>query len=233
MKRGIKPGGFSTPIAPLENDQMRYKDEKLDALEGGVKSDLLDKRLRLNISAYHYWYKDYQAVQFAGTGTYTTNADARVSGVDAEIVWAPLWSTEFGVNGGYLDGVAKNISLSTPSGVLTRDRQLPNAPKVSLNAYGRYRFNLAGGELSLRVDSILRSKTYFEIQNSPALSQGEYGVVDLSAGWQRGDWSVSATASNVLDRHYYAFLQDGSDFGLLQGTQGRPRWLSVQVTKRW
>lgn len=107
FKRGIKPGGFSTPDTFLPPAQMKFKEEKLDALEGGIKSDWLNQSLRLNASIYHYWYNDYQAVQYALI-TYTGNATARVSGMDAEIVWAPVRSFEAGVSGGYVHAVAEH-----------------------------------------------------------------------------------------------------------------------------
>lgn len=232
LKRGIKPGGFSTPTTAVGVDRMKYNEEKLDALEGGLKSDWLNNSLRVNASVYHYWYKDYQAVQYS-LQTYTGNATARVSGIDAEVIWAPTHSIELGVSGGYVDAIAENIPLVTPDGVLYRDRQLPNAPKVSLNPYIQYQTNLAGGAFSARFDEVYRSKTYYEIQNHPALTQRNYHIEDLSLGWTKDDWSVTATASNLFNTKYLAFMQDAASLGFIAGTPGKPRWFTLQLTRNW
>lgn len=232
LKRGIKPGGFSTPDTFLPPDQMKFKEEKLDALEGGVKSDWFNQTLRVNASVYHYWYNDYQAVQYS-LNTYTGNATARVSGIDAEVVWTPTYSTEVGLSGGYVNAVAKHIPYKAGGVYLFRDRWFPNAPKVPLNAYIRYHTDLAGGDLSFRLDEIYRSKTFYEIQNKTALTQDAYHIEDLAVGWKKDDWSISATASNLFGTKYMAYGQDASDFGFIAATLGRPRMFTLQLTRNW
>lgn len=232
LKRGIKPGGFSTPDTFLPPAQMHFNEEKLDALEGGVKSDLFNRTLRLNASVYHYWYNDYQAVQYALI-TYTGNATARVSGVDAEVVWAPTRAFEVGVSGGYVDAIAEHIPYRSGGTTLFRDRQFPNAPKVTINGYLRYQTDFAGGDLSFRLDEIYRSTTYYEIQNKTALTQGSYALTDLTVGWKKDDWSISASATNLFNRKYLAYGQDASDFGFIAGSLGRPRMLMLQITRKW
>jgi len=229
LKRGIKPGGFSTPLSGIPATDFKFNEEKLDALEGGIKSDWLGGKLRVNASAFHYWYNGYQAVQFRNTRVVTGNTDARVSGVDLEVIFAPVRAFELGVSGGYVDAVAENIPLRG----VERDRRMPNAPKLSLNAYLQYKTDVLGGDLSLRVDEIYRSKTFFEIQNSPALAQDGYHIEDVSATWKNDDWSVTAMVSNVFARKYVAFVQDLTDFGFIQITPARPRTFSLRVTKSW
>ena len=233
LRRGIKPGGFNTPLAPLRPQDMKFSAEKLDSLEAGVKTDLADRRVRLNLAVYHYWYNDYQAVQFKGVGTFTTNADARVTGADFELQWVPsdLWS--FGVSGDVLDATAKDIALRGASGVSVRDRQLPNAPRVSVNGFVQFTTPVYGGKLRLRADGIFRAKTYFELQNHPADAQQHYATLDLGASWTRGPFELGATLTNALNKKYYAYIQDVSDFTFLAANPGRRRWGSAHLTYRW
>lgn len=234
LKRGIKPGGFSTPLSGIPLNTFKFNEEKLDALEGGIKSDWLDNRLRVNLSAFHYWYNGYQAVQYKSNLTYTTNANARVSGMDAEVVFVPNRALEFGVSGGYVDAVALDIPKRDAAGVVNiRNRRMPNAPKVSINAYAVIKADVGGGRASLRLDEIYRSRTYFEIQNSPALTQAAYHTEDVTAGWTKEDWSVSATVANLFNRKYLAYVQDDTDSGFIIATPARPRWVSVRMTRRW
>lgn len=233
LKRGVKPGGFSTPLSGIPTSDFKFNEEKLDALEAGIKSDLLDGKLRVNASAFHYWYNDYQAVQYEATRTFTGNTDARVTGVDLEIIFAPTRDFEFGLSGGYIDAVAKDIPLFAPGGLVVRDRRMPNAPKLSVNAYMQYRTDLAGGELTLRAEEIYRSKTFYEIQNAPALAQDAYHTEDISANWRMGDWTISGVVSNLFNEKYRAYVQDNTDFGFVIETPAKPRMFSMRVTKRW
>lgn len=233
LKRGVKPGGFSTPLSGIPAGDFKFDEEKLDALEGGIKSDLMDGKLRINASVFHYWYNDYQAVQYEATRTFTGNADARVTGVDIETIFAPTRAIEFGLSGGYVDAVAKDIPLFAPGGLVVRDRRMPNAPKLSVNAYLQYQTDLAGGELTLRAEEIYRSKTYYEIQNAPALAQDAYHTEDVSVNWSTDGWSVSGIVSNLFNEKYRAYVQDNTDFGFVIETPAKPRMFSIRVTKRW
>jgi outer membrane receptor protein involved in Fe transport len=132
-----------------------------------------------------------------------------------------------------VDAVAEHIPLVLSSGVLYRDRWMPNAPKVPLNAYIRYHTDLAGGDLSFRIDEIYRSKTFYELQDNPADSQGAYHLEDLTVGWKKDDWLISATASNLFETKYMAYAQDVAGLGYIAATLGRPRTLMLQVTRNW
>jgi iron complex outermembrane receptor protein len=57
--RGYKPSGVNTnqgmTVVPQD-----YKKETVTALEFGTKNEFFDRKVRLNISGYYYWYNDYQ-----------------------------------------------------------------------------------------------------------------------------------------------------------------------------
>jgi iron complex outermembrane receptor protein len=234
FKRGIKPGGFNTPIGSLPLQFMPFKAEKLDALEGGVKADLLNRRLRFNLSGFHYWYHDYQAIQFnAPIGTFTTNAEADVTGVDWDIRGLVGAHFELGTSGTFLHGRAHDITRLTPSGVVSRDRDLPNAPRLTINGYSEFRHPLGEGEGTLRLDATYRSKTYFSIQNDPGPSQKGYVVVDGSASWRKDNLNFSLSVTNLLNRKYQSYVVDAAGFGFLLGTPGRPREIKASVGYSW
>ena len=93
--RGFKSGGFN--LSSFTNPA--FKPETLTAYEAGVKSTLLDRRLRLNGEVFHYDYQNIQVSQIAGTFNVLYNGpSARVNGVDAD---ADLKVTErFSLNAG-------------------------------------------------------------------------------------------------------------------------------------
>ena len=68
---GTKAGGFSSPAVPLTT----FRPERLKAFEAGVKFVSADRRVRANISAFHYNYNDLQTIA-------VSNADVNNIGQD-------------------------------------------------------------------------------------------------------------------------------------------------------
>lgn len=90
FNHGFKSGSFSlqSPLNPP------YEPQFIDAYEIGLKTQLLDNRLRLNLSAYHYDIDDYQvrsaATATAGSSIILNAATVKVDGVDLEFEAAPI-----------------------------------------------------------------------------------------------------------------------------------------------
>lgn len=230
-KRGIKPGGFNAPFfARPPASAIKFKEEKLDAFEVGVKSQLMDRRLRLNLSAFYYDYKDYQATQFSVLGTFTGNADARIYGLDVDATAKLARHVELGVNAAFLDAKAK-VNLAPPRGLTEID--MPQAPKVAATAYLQAGIDAFGGELSARGDIKYQSRVYFDIRDEPGLSQNGYAVGDLRADWSNGRYSVGAFVKNVTDAHYAVYIGDGAYAGYGDVTPGKPRWWGIQAGYKW
>ncbi|RRN63503.1 TonB-dependent receptor [Caulobacter sp. 602-1] len=79
---GLKSGAFN--LSNLANPPVRP--EKLAADEVGLRSEFLDRRLRLNLSAWRYRYKDIQLVQSVlGRSLLLNAAAARLHGLDADV----------------------------------------------------------------------------------------------------------------------------------------------------
>lgn len=89
FNRGFKSGSYNlqTPLnAP-------YRPQYIKASEIGMKSDLLGKRLRLNLSGYHYEIDDFQVRSAAvgqGSSVVLNAATVEVNGVDLEFEAAPM-----------------------------------------------------------------------------------------------------------------------------------------------
>src|SRR5262249_44742394 len=60
VSRGVKSGGFTAynTLTPSQADP--FRPEELWAYEAGAKTDLFDRRLRLNGAVYYYDYSDEQ-----------------------------------------------------------------------------------------------------------------------------------------------------------------------------
>lgn len=88
--RGFKSGSYSLQN-PL-NDP--YEPQTIMAYEAGLKSELFDRRLRLNLAAFHYDLDDYQVRSAAtanpGSSLVLNAATVKVDGVELEFEAAPV-----------------------------------------------------------------------------------------------------------------------------------------------
>ena len=84
---------------------MAYKNEGLDAFEVGIKSDLLDRTLRLNASLFSYDYANLQIRKPVPTGGVNIEnaAQAKVKGAEVELSWVPLEALTVNANIAWLD----------------------------------------------------------------------------------------------------------------------------------
>ncbi len=230
-KRGIKPGGFNAPFfARPPASAIRFKEEKLDAFELGLKSDFADRRIRLNVAAFYYDYKNYQATQFSVLGTFTGNAKARVYGADVELVGKLSRLAEAGINATFLNATAV-VNLGPPRGIVRTD--MPQAPSMAFNAYLQAGIPLGTGDLIFRGDLKYQSRTFFDIREQPGLSQGAYAVADIRADWSNDRYSIGAFVRNVTNNKYAAYIGDGAFAGYGNVTPGKPRWWGIQAGYSW
>jgi iron complex outermembrane recepter protein len=92
--RGFKSGTFD----PADTHAIIIKPESLDAYEAGIKSEFLDKRIRLNPELYYYNYTNYQNTQFVNGLQRIYSADAKMYGMDLDLTAAV--TQDFTLNAG-------------------------------------------------------------------------------------------------------------------------------------
>jgi iron complex outermembrane receptor protein len=85
--RGFKSGGFNmATLGSLAAPTPSVQPEILDAVEGGVKSEFLDRRLQVNVSAFHYDYKNLQVTTIVnGLPVVVNAAAAKIKGLDVDL----------------------------------------------------------------------------------------------------------------------------------------------------
>lgn len=106
---GQKAGGFST-TATAQSQMTPYAPEKAKAWEAGIRSEWLERRLRLNGTAFWNDYSDLQVGAFrpisGGSGQQAFIANAafeRARGVEIQAVAVPVHSLRLTAAIGYLD----------------------------------------------------------------------------------------------------------------------------------
>src|SRR5262249_45935312 len=163
--RGVKGGGFTAPLFPITiNDlsTLEFRPEKLSSYEVGLKSELLDHKLRVNAAAYYYDYHDYQALLYTiSLEQLIVNADAKHKGAEVDLTWVPNSYWRFGLGASYVSAVVENVD-SRGTGVKA-DFTPPNAPRWSANALVRYTLPVGPGAVSLQLDGNYMTHFWFNL----------------------------------------------------------------------
>lgn len=237
--KGFKSGGFNLRYVAPRPAILSFDPETAETFEGGVKLDALDRRLRLNLAAFHTDYKDIQVTVFENLGApVTLNAgDAKIKGLEAELTLIPVDGLELNANVGYLDAkyvaIRANPALvSTPEQVIDTDTRLPNAPKWQGTISGSYTHELeSGAEIDFRGDLRFSSSVANDAQNSRYLNQDSYQVLGLSAGFRSADrsWSARVFVENVTDERYIVSGDSNFGIGFHEANFNRPREWGVTL----
>jgi iron complex outermembrane receptor protein len=233
--RGVKGGGYNSPVFPLSppldytDDVMSYDPEQLDAFEVGFKSSLGDGLAFLNGAIYYYDYQDYQAFQIIGLDTITQNAEAESYGGELELQTSPTEGLDL------IFGVAYNDIDVDLAGFDTTSVQ---SPKWNLNGLARYQWAALDGTLAVQMDAQYRSKHYFALTLLETVEEKGYTVANASVSYTSGDerWNIMGFVHNLSDEEYLVqtFDLSGPDvFGMVEQYYGKPRWYGVSVSLNW
>ena len=123
--RGYKPTGlnFNTPGILIGDS---FKKETVNAAEIGAKNEFFDRKLRLNVAAYYYWYKNLQftgedPIPFSG-GT-ANIPKANIYGAEAEFTALPYDGVRIDGSFSYGHGKLKGNYLAIDAQTAARIRQ--------------------------------------------------------------------------------------------------------------
>lgn len=243
VSTGFRGGGFS----PRPNDQTQIKAfgaETLTTYEGGFKSSLFDRRVRLNGAVFYSRYKGIQlpALYVDSNGilaTVTQNVgSAHIEGVELEFQARPVRGLMLDANVGYLH--YKNDDLGAATGISggpTLDSVPARTPKLTASAGAQYEFVTPGGStITPRLDMVYQSKVYFDSANTPLASQNGYALLNGRLTWMPADrdWSISAFVTNLTNKLYAtSALNFVSGFGTLERSVAPPRLWGVAVRKNF
>ena len=245
IANGFKSGGFIGDITVQSILEEPYDEETLTSYELGVKSELLDSRLRLNASLFYYDYNDVILALSVPGAELPDNpgfdplinengADAEVRGFESEIWLVPAegWDIKLGLT--WLDTETKRIDTS-PYDVQERldGNELVYAPEFSGNGRVRYEAPLAGNRLLYgQVDFTTRADHWAESTNTPISRIEGYTLFNARLGF--GDagrrWSASIWVKNIADEQYSQYVNDLQGLGSILITPGYPRTYGIDLS---
>ncbi len=194
---GYRPGG---PNATYPGVPETYGSDKVTDYELGLKSDLLERALSLEVSGFWIDWRNIQ-IQRVAIGSYVDNGPSAVSrGFEASAVWRPVRGIEFYGNLAYTDAhLTKDLPTGSALGE-TGDR-LALTPRRAAAAGATYTAALFGDwNGNLGVDWRYVGERAGAFPNAgPRFQMAHYDTVDLRAGVYNDRWSFTVYAKNVGD----------------------------------
>jgi iron complex outermembrane receptor protein len=252
-QRGFRGGGFNPRPTNLQT-QASFGPEDLDAFELGFKSEMFDRRLRINADVFFMVYKNLQLnTTFdtnPGVTTIIQNAGkAHMPGVEVELLAEPVrnWTIEGSL--GYLGFKYKDLGRADPAVLIAagqagaaaespcRTCRPRRAPEWTISAGTTYKIEMGSvGSLALHGDLSYQSRVYFADNNNLRASQAPYTVFNARITWENeeGDWSASLFGTNLTDKLYSVGKLDFyNSFSTVESSWGRPREWGISVKKRF
>lgn len=236
VAHGFKSGGYngrSFDAAAFTS----FDPEKVLSYEAGVKSEWLERRLRLNGAVFYNDYSDIQmtvgVVNPNGSVTVLVDnaAKARTQGFELEMQALPVENFELSGGVGYLSTKFKELDPGVPISI---DAEFMRSPKWTLNLAAQYTVPLSNlGKLTFRGDYSYRSKFYPEATNSENIAQDGYSLVDARITFEdeSGHWRLAVFGQNLTNKDYITSGLDGSATLGFYDVQkaGRPREFGASV----
>jgi iron complex outermembrane receptor protein len=242
ISRGYKAGTFNTlPVGPTP-----ARPEVLDAYEIGLKSELFDRRLRLNGSLFWYDIKNPQVTRINVAEVIIENAkSARIKGAEIEAQAVLTSGLTLNAAAAYLHAkyrdfqdaafFAPSISPLQPYGngaAFQGDASgnyMGRAPKFTGSLGLNYEFESGIGQWDLNANYSYNDGYYWHPDNR--LRQDSYSLVNASIGLTLpGDhWKITGWARNIGDKKYYSSVDESGTAGGDPSSPAPPRTYGVTV----
>lgn len=165
---GYRSGGINQVAAiSLGATTALFEPETVDAIEVGFKSNILDNRAQVNISAFRNDYADLQFQIFGPAGPEAFNAEgATVQGVELEIVAAVTEGLTINTAASYIDS---EFDEQVISGAQIGGNQVQRTPKWTFNIGATQQWDLSKyGSLRLRGEFAYTGDIFYTALNRNA-----------------------------------------------------------------
>lgn len=193
-----------------------FEPETLESYEVGLKTSMLDRRVRLNLAAFTSDYSNIQLeINDCGNGgpfvfciAQANVGSARIKGLEAELTAEPVDGFMIDGSVSYLNFGYKTINSAT--GVDLND-VAPLTPEWKWSLGVQYEADLGnGGTLTPRIDGSYQSSVYFAAVNQPSNRISGYTVWNGRLTYRTADekWEGALEVTNLFGKVYYYNIFD-------------------------
>ncbi|TRD10955.1 TonB-dependent receptor [Erythrobacter insulae] len=213
---GYKAGGINLDVtAAVAGADPTFLSETVDAYEVGIKAQLIDDAVTLNIAGFHQEFANLQILEFTGAAFQTFNVpEAISSGVEIESVIRPDNNLTFNLgltytNARYPEDCAGSVTFAQVTELC--GNTLTNAPDIVAIAGVNYEREIGSSLLGffngqVRTESDRRTSTQasdpgsggtillpFDVQDSNTKINLRAGIGSIDETWTFEVWGVNIT----------------------------------------
>ena len=236
--KGFRAGGFNN-LAPGSNFQPGFDEESLISYETGVKTTMLNGRMRAALALFFIDYTDQQFFLFDQTGTQANInvPKSEIAGGELEITAQASDALQFDFGIGFTD--SEIVEYEDIPGVLVPaseiiGRNVPGAPVLSVNFAAQHTATLGNGmDFISRLDVEHRGKTYWTLDNLD--TQEAYNLTNLSFALEKDSWSTRLYVNNLFDEEYIEWFFAARFIGLPADIAwpSKPRQVGLEFSWRY
>lgn len=242
--RGFKGGGTNERGGSLVG--RAFKPEVVTDYEVGLKSYLLDRKVRFNLAIYQSNYTNIQRTVIvpdgqSGVTSIINNAGkARIRGVEADLLVQPVDGLSLSFSAAYTD--PKYLQYLS-NGVDLSGNSFQAVAKWSWNAAASYAIPVGENTLRPSVDYSYQSEVNFQsdsntntatVKTAQYTTQKGYGLLNgrIAFEFDQGSASVSIWGKNLTNKYYLINALDvAQSLGIVTQGIAAPRSYGVQFTK--
>jgi iron complex outermembrane receptor protein len=202
FSKGFRSGGFN-----LGYNTPGFRPETLTNFEGGLKTELFDRHLRLNAAGFYYDYTDLQVSKAdAFSNTIQNAAAAKLYGAELEVLAIPVDGLQIDASASITKSEFTEFDTFDPArpalGTLDLSgNRLPQAPKYTLSYGAQYTTQTDLGEFTLRAEGRSISNIFFDQFNRTTNGERAFTIVNAFVNWKSDDGKLygSVYVRNIGD----------------------------------
>lgn len=209
---GFKAGGVNNSSSVIANapELVAYDPDTVTTYELGLKSDLLDNHLRVNVAAYYSDWEDQQLSTAVISGSNVISAITNVGttdiyGIDLDVAWIPVDGLKLSLAYAYVDAeIQEGIdALRHFSAYGNSDLSGFEPPFIADNQYtfsASYTRPLMDTGFDFYVNgnySYADDGRYLQVQNTMDL--GESKSLNARFGFSNDNWDIAFWGKNLTD----------------------------------
>jgi iron complex outermembrane receptor protein len=243
---GYKSGGVS-PRFYFVSHILPYNEEQVTAYEAGFKTDLFDRRVRVNGAVF---LSDYTDQQVPAPGSVCPGltppapciadfnlVDSLYWGAELEVNIQPAADTIIDLSGSYIAAKYTNgtgaIEKAADATFIDHPDAPPGIPQWKFSVGAQHSFEVGGrGSITPRVDMNYESARKPNV--TTALITPARTLANASLTWRSEDksWETRFEVSNLFDKYYYVNIFDArSAGGAADALPGEPREWKLTIRR--
>lgn len=235
--QAFKSGGYNIDFVNAEQfaqNGIAFSPEQVRSYEAGLKTELFDRRARINMAVFLMDFSDYQINQFVDLGGGQTAislrnaAGVRTYGTEIEARFSLATSLDVGANLALTRARFRDFPNGGGNGVNLKGNALPHAPDFTSSVYLDYHHALTIGSADLLATLFseynYRSPSFSGPENLARQRIDSRNIVNLRVGIGAADraWAIEAFVDNAFN-DAYLLTRERDFFGTLIVERGLPR----------